>query len=872
MILTDEKSGCIFLFVIDLNDSTTPIEIKYLGRTSICSTLQYLDKKSVFIGSADDNSYVLKILDIGKKQDQEMPYLNILQTFHNLGNIFGLDLIVTDLNNKSLILASPGKKESLNLFQKGIIMNYTFILKISAMIKNLFDLPNKKLILCGIENKCVFLQQNEHELTYLKEENFPLLFAYENQEKIVIISLKKILLLNKNSQISDAIHFESSVIFVSKSSKYLCILLQEINQFSLLIYSIDLQLIHKIDINKSVSCLYSTDNFIFIGYWFETYLDYYLISDPKTAYQLNIGSKTINENELILKKYTVSSLKIYQEKFLLIGLNNGYLVVQNLLINEESISVLQTKFFLIGDRNINIFHSNSTGIIICSDQTYILKIYEKPENFVVEKIWVRSEREIFSVTEIQDNNKMQIENDEPFAKMMIICSDGIAIGILDRATKYMITPFGEDNGWKKIEIDELEMKNKNSHEKNYLTKEWVVVGSDFCITANNNVNYDDPSKSELMVYSLKTQEILDCYNDFDEQEQINHLIYDEDKNLIICATDTVLQNEKPYQDPSDEIYGKIYLIYIEKDNDSHTYNHKILRFISKVEMKNPIESIKRMKNNHYIFYCGSILYIYELTKKDKFLPKFNFQEVYKKDMRLNAFQLDVSDDFLIICDPYKNVNLYHYNSEENKLLFVAKIFLGGHLTFSSFYSKDKILCFDDNGNLIISQRKKKAETDLEKISLQVLSGLNFGEKLSNSLKIDNIPCIEYQKILNKPEGKSESYFINEIIWTTDRGTIGILADLPKDLYNLLMDLQESILIEIKGKGFFGFEYDKWRQVKDFLGNRIQNNFVDGEIIKRISEMPIENVDKVLNRMSSIHKPKLADFLFLLEDLEKKLFS
>ena len=254
------------------------------------------------------------------------------------------------------------------------------------------------------------------------------------------------------------------------------------------------------------------------------------------------------------------------------------------------------------------------------------------------------------------------------------------------------------------------------------------------------------------------------------------------------------------------------------------------------------------------------------------MPKFDFVEIFKRDLKINAFQLDVYDEYLLLSDPYKNLNLYHCSSEDNKLLFIAKVFLGGTLCFSSFYAKEKVLCFDDNGNMVISQRKRKAETDLEKTSLQVLAGINLGEKVTNVIKVNDIHCEEYRKILKKGEAKPENYVINEVIWTSENGSIGVLADLPRDLYQLLMDLQESVLQEIKGKGYFGFEYEKWRQMRDQLGNRIQTCFVDGEIVKQIGHLPLEAVEKILNRMSLINKPKLAELMFLLDDLEKKLFS
>lgn len=60
-----EKRMPVFA-LFDLNDFSSPIEIKHLGRTSPSSTVQYFDKKMVFVGSKEDNSCVLRILDKGK--------------------------------------------------------------------------------------------------------------------------------------------------------------------------------------------------------------------------------------------------------------------------------------------------------------------------------------------------------------------------------------------------------------------------------------------------------------------------------------------------------------------------------------------------------------------------------------------------------------------------------------------------------------------------------------------------------------------------------------------------------------------------------------------------------------------------------------
>lgn len=870
LILSDQRNGCLFLLWIDLADNSSPIDIKYLGKSSVCSTMQYLEKKTIFIGSLEDNGYVLRVSDITQKINNEISYLNIVQSFQNLGIISGMDIIAHDKNNKGLILASPCKKDSLNLFQKGIILNFSFMMSIPGVVKNIFFLKKKSLIICEINQKYfIFQYNNEAGIRFLKNSESPVCFACENQNNIIIISLNKILILNEQLSFLSEKTLNRRVFLVRKTSNFLVLVFQEANNYSISIISIEsFEEIAKFNLSRPFSCLYCDDSHILIGYWFENYLEYIPISflpEIKTM-KLEFHNAVIDDPTINPKNFNISSLEICNEKYLLAGLNNGYLIIFQINIQQNLMSdLMQIKCLLMGDRSVRIFSTKNYGIIINCDQTYLLKFYEKPENLNVEKIWIKSDKEIHYLAEIEEETqKMQLENEENFPKLLVIGENCINVGHLDSLAQNMIMPFGIENKWNENEV----IKRAS----NSLTAEYVAAGSEYCITANNNTKSEEIAKSQIIVYSLKTQEILDSFNDFEEKEQINNLLYNESKQIIIFTTDTTNFSEdfSNYENDEDS-FGRIYLFYLQSEKLSYSYSKKCLRMISKVEMKNPIECMKQMKENLYVFYCGSTLYIYELLMRNV-LAKFNFHEIYKKDLKLSAFEIDVSDNLLIVCDPYKNVNLFNYSEQENKLILIAKLYIGGHLAFSSFYSKEKIICFDYNGKLIISQRKNKAETDLEKITLQILSGMNFGERLISSLKINEIFCHDYKEILNKPDAKSENFSISGIIWTSDRGSIGILAELPKELYNLLMDLQESLLLEIKGKSYFGFEYERWRQVKDFLGNTRHNHFIDGEILKQFRNLPLQTIEKILNRMSLINKPKFSDLLFLLEDLEKKLFS
>lgn len=73
------------------------------------------------------------------------------------------------------------------------------------------------------------------------------------------------------------------------------------------------------------------------------------------------------------------------------------------------------------------------------------------------------------------------------------------------------------------------------------------------------------------------------------------------------------------------------------------------------------------------------------------------------------------------------------------------------------------------------------------------------------------------------------------------------------------------------KGFFGFEYNQWRGYQDNLGNINKINIIDGKLLAQIIGYSAEKLEKILDNMGSCQKPKLAEILNLLVELERKIF-
>ena len=113
---------------------------------------------------------------------------------------------------------------------------------------------------------------------------------------------------------------------------------------------------------------------------------------------------------------------------------------------------------------------------------------------------------------------------------------------------------------------------------------------------------------------------------------------------------------------------------------------------------------------------------------------------------------------------------------------------------------------------------------------------------------------------------SEVAKVPTMLFGTINGTIGVIASLPMEQYNLLLNLQEAMRKVVKGVG--GLNHGEWRAFATPLmkTNADSNGFIDGDLIEQLLDLKPDSLEAVLAEMSPA--PDADVILRLVEDLAR----
>ena len=100
------------LAIIHEKDRVTGLDLRILGKTSVASTISYLDDGFVYVGSRYEDSQLIKL---SRQPDARASNVEVLETFLNLGPI--MDFCVFDIDKrlggeKQVVTCFEGFKDS----------------------------------------------------------------------------------------------------------------------------------------------------------------------------------------------------------------------------------------------------------------------------------------------------------------------------------------------------------------------------------------------------------------------------------------------------------------------------------------------------------------------------------------------------------------------------------------------------------------------------------------------------------------------------------------------------------------------------------------------------------------------------------------
>jgi len=211
----------------------------------------------------------------------------------------------------------------------------------------------------------------------------------------------------------------------------------------------------------------------------------------------------------------------------------------------------------------------------------------------------------------------------------------------------------------------------------------------------------------------------------------------------------------------------------------------------------------------------------------------SLKEEASKHGHMLALYLVTRGEFIIVGDMMKSISVYVYKSVENVIEEIARDYNPNWMSAVGALDDDTFIGSENSMNLFVVHKNSDAATDEERGKLELVGEFHLGEFV-NRFRHGSL-------VMRQPE--SESANIPTMIFGTVNGVIGVVATLPKDLFEFLHKLQVRLTAVIKGVG--GFTHEHWRTFHNERKNNEARNFIDGDLIEMFLDLKHDKMQEVV---------------------------
>lgn len=200
-----------------------------------------------------------------------------------------------------------------------------------------------------------------------------------------------------------------------------------------------------------------------------------------------------------------------------------------------------------------------------------------------------------------------------------------------------------------------------------------------------------------------------------------------------------------------------------------------------------------------------------------------------------TFAVKTRGDWILVGDLMKSMSLLLYKPDEGAIDETARDFNANWMLAVAMLDDDETyLGAENNLNLFTVARNVDAMTDEERSRLEITGEYHLGE-LVNVFTRGSL-------VMSMRDG--ESLQVPTLLFGTGNGVIGVLASLPKDVYEFTERLQTAMNKHIQGVG--GLKHADWRSFRHTLRGKSDpaSNFVDGDLIESFLDLSPERAEAV----------------------------
>eukprot|EP01130_Rhizamoeba_saxonica_P005114 TRINITY_DN2053_c0_g1_i2.p1 TRINITY_DN2053_c0_g1~~TRINITY_DN2053_c0_g1_i2.p1 ORF type:complete len:637 (-),score=155.68 TRINITY_DN2053_c0_g1_i2:20-1930(-) len=388
--------------------------------------------------------------------------------------------------------------------------------------------------------------------------------------------------------------------------------------------------------------------------------------------------------------------------------------------------------------------------------------------------------------------------------IVVTTEDSLTIGAIDEIQKLNIStiPLGE-------------MPTKIHHD----TESGMLVVSTQSETIGKIILVDTQSFDVLFNFDLEEEE---------EGLSITSMELD-DQNYIVVGTGFINENE---MEPE---RGRL-LIFQFYQNSLVLKNETLIN--------GSVNSIAEIRG-YIICAVGSLIQLYSFTPNEiELLPsKFSINCQW-------ITSLETRGNFVLVTD-INSMHMLIFDEDVQSLECGANDITNNWNTSSAFLDSDNLIIGENSNNIVTMKRGE--DLDMGNGTLEKTGHYHLGD-LVNQIKPGSL-------VMKKLDGQGN---LNPMLYTTTNGSIGVVATIDEELFELLLNVEKSMIKDVVSVG--GFNHEEWRSFKNHRTTEPKEGFIDGDLIESLLELPKETIKRISDEVSV----PVDDLQNLIEELSSSL--
>uniref|UniRef100_A0A069DXU2 Putative splicing factor 3b subunit 3 n=1 Tax=Panstrongylus megistus TaxID=65343 RepID=A0A069DXU2_9HEMI len=840
-----DMAGHLFMLLLEKEEkmdgtfSVKDAKVELLGEVSIPECITYLDNGVLFIGSRIGDSQLVKL---NKGMNPETgSYVTIMETFTNLAPI--VDMVVVDLERQGqgqLVTCSGGFKEgSLRIIRNGIGIQENATIELAG-IKGMWSLNigcdqgldntlvlsfvghTRVLSLTGeeVEETEIFGFQSEHQTMYCGNVGTDAIVQVVPQYvRLISLEPKQVLSEWKPSSGRNISIVAANTLF---SCQVVCASGSDL--FYLEICHNEIVEKKHVTLEHEVSCVDVTPfpdemfaKFIAIGLWNDMSARILRLPTLEEVHREYLGGEIISRSILFATFEGIN--------YVLVALGDGSMFY--FTFNRFTGVLMDKKRVTLGTQPIVLRSFKSmatTNVFACSDRPTV--------------IYSSNHKLVFSNVNLKEVNYMCSLNTEAYPDSLALANDTmVAIGTIDEIQKLHIRSVPLYEGPRRIAYQEY------SQTFGVITTRLDVQGLSGlevqreCASTRAQMTTNSQNSSLSVAKPVGAAQSVDL----GVEVEVHHLLLFDQHTFEVLHAHQMLPTEYALS-----------LVSCQLGEDPVSY------FIVGTGIVNPEENEPKqgriimffVEDGRLVMSCEKEVKggCYSLAEfNGKLLASINstvrlFEWTSEKELRLEcshfnniiALFVKTKGDFILVGDLMRAITLLQYKTMEGSFEEIARDYNPNWMTAIEILDDDMFLGAENSFNLFVCQKDSSATNDEERQLMQEVAQFHLG---------DMVNMFRHGSLVMQHLGETSTPTYGSVLFGTVSGAVGVVTQIPHDLFDLLSDLQERLATTIKSVGKISHSF--WRSFTSEVKTEPAEGFIDGDLIECFLDLPRKDMEDVV---------------------------